>query len=85
MSNSKYKNKISPSKPRKSRLARRGYLVLTSNFFSCGFFMKIQCIYHMSTLARRQINVMMRPKFHFQIIQNLAQVTKFSSHFPHLS
>ena len=30
----------------------------------------------MSTLANRQINVMMRLKIHFQIIQNLAQVTK---------
>ena len=32
----------------------------------------------MSTLAGRQINVMMRLKIHFQIIQNLAQVTNYS-------
>ena len=31
----------------------------------------------MSTLAGRQINVMMRLKFHFQIVQNLAQVTNY--------
>ena len=39
----------------------------------------------MSTLAGQQINVMMRLKFHFQIIQNPAQGTKFSSHYSHLS
>ena len=32
----------------------------------------------MSTLAGRQINVMMRLKIHFQIIQNLAQATNYS-------
>ena len=35
-------------------------------------------IYHMSTLAARQINVMMRLKSHFQVVQNLAQVTNYS-------
>ena len=32
----------------------------------------------MSTLAGRQINVMIRLKNHFQIVQNLAQVTNYS-------
>ena len=32
----------------------------------------------MSTLVERQINVMMRLKNHFQIVQNLAQVTNYS-------
>ena len=32
----------------------------------------------MSTLAGRQINVMMRLKIHFQIIEILAQVTNHS-------
>ena len=32
----------------------------------------------MSTLAGRQINVMMRLKNHFQIVENLAQVTIYS-------
>ena len=32
----------------------------------------------MSTLAGWQINVMMRLKIHFQIVQNLAQVTNYS-------
>ena len=41
-------------------------------------------MYHMSALAGRQINVMMRLKFHFQIIQNLAQVTIFF-YYSHLS
>ena len=35
----------------------------------------------MSTLACRQTNVMMRLKFHFQIIQNVAQVTNSSYYF----
>ena len=38
---------------------------------------------HMSTLAGRQTNVMMRLKFHFQIIQNFAQVT--NSYYSYLS
>ena len=42
------------------------------------FVIKIQCIYHTSTLAGRQINVMMSLKIHFQIVQNLAQVTNYS-------
>ena len=84
MSNSKYKNKLSSSTPRKSHRTRLGYLVLTSNFFSLGFcffvffYIKTQRMYHMSTLAGRQINVMMRLKFCFQIVQNLAQVTNYS-------
>ena len=32
----------------------------------------------MSILAGRQINVMMRLKSHFQIVQNLTQVTNYS-------
>ena len=32
----------------------------------------------MSTLACGQINVMMRLKFHFQTVKNLAQVTNYS-------
>ena len=40
----------------------------------------------MSALAGRQINVMMCLKVNFQIIQNLAQVTKFLySHYSHSS
>ena len=39
----------------------------------------------MSTLAGRQINVMMRLKNHFQIVENLPQVTIFYSHYSHLS
>ena len=35
---------------------------------------------YMSTLAGRQVNDMMRLKFHWQIIQNLAQVIKSLSH-----
>ena len=42
------------------------------------FVIKIQCIYHTSTLAGRQINVMMSLKIHFIIVQNLAQVTNYS-------
>ena len=82
MSNSKYiyKKKLSLSTPRKYHRACLRYLVLTINFFSLFFFfcIKIQCIYHMSTLVERQINVMMRLKNHFQIVQNLAQVTNYS-------
>ena len=38
----------------------------------------------MSTLAARQINVMMRLKFHFQIVQNLAKVLIILySHYSH--
>ena len=42
-------------------------------------------MYHMPTLASWQINVVMRLKFYFQIIQNLAQVTKFPSYYSNLS
>ena len=38
----------------------------------------------MSTLTGRQINVMMRLKFHFQIVQNVAQVLIIlHSHYSH--
>ena len=69
MSNSKYKNKLSSSKFPSRRLGNSDKVpsiitVLTSN--SLFFF-----------LTGRQITPMMRLKSHFQIIQNIAQVTNF--------
>ena len=56
------------------------FFVFLFVFFLFFFFfvIKIQCIYHTSTLAGRQINVMMSLKIHFIIVQNLAQVTNYS-------